>query len=225
VKATVYILASNDAELMRQQHAAIQYAQARGWPKPPSESWGSVASKPGEYLKETLSTLLPGDVLLIANVQSLAERPSQQERIVRELIGRGVRLHSIELVGDINAHLPGLFTAWASAADVERELDRAVADLTAAEERHAQDLKDFEETLYQRVMTEGVSIHIGANGNGHANSDVGDAIKSARAKRNLSLRQLGELAGISHSQVQRLEQSGRGEGLSEVMKALGMIAP
>jgi hypothetical protein len=34
VKATVYILASNDAELMRQQHAAIQYAQARGWPKP-----------------------------------------------------------------------------------------------------------------------------------------------------------------------------------------------
>jgi DNA invertase Pin-like site-specific DNA recombinase len=219
VKATVYILASNDAELMRQQHAAIQYAQARGWPKPPSESWGSVASRPGEYLKETLSTFSAGDVLLIANVHSLAERPSAQERIVRDLIGRGVRIHCLEL-GDINAHLPGLFAAWASAADVERELDRATSDLAAAEERHAQDLKDFEETLYQRVMTEGVSIHIGANG--HANSDVGDAIKSARAKRNLSLRQLGELAGVSHSQVQRLEQSGRGEGLEAVLSALGM---
>jgi DNA invertase Pin-like site-specific DNA recombinase len=122
VKATVYILASNDAELMRQQHAAIQYAQARGWPKPPSESWGSVASRPGEYLKETLSTFSAGDVLLIANVHSLAERPSAQERIVRDLIGRGVRIHCLEL-GDINAHLPGLFAAWASAADVERELD------------------------------------------------------------------------------------------------------
>jgi hypothetical protein len=220
MKAVVYILATNDAELMRAQHASIAYAQNRGWPKPPSEAWGSVATKPGEHLTETLSTLSAGDVLLIPSVNVLAERPSQIERIVRQCIGRGVRIHTLDL-GDINQHLPGMFAAWQSAADVEAELDRAVADLSAAEQRHAQDLKDFEETLYQRVMTEGVSIHIGKapNGNG-VDTDIGTAIKAARSKCNLSLRQLGELAGVSHSQVQRLEQTGRGEGLEQVLAAL-----
>jgi hypothetical protein len=222
MKAIIYILASNDAELMRAQHAAINYSQGRGWPKPPSEAWGSVATKPGEYLPETLGTLSAGDVLLIPSVNVLGERPSQIETIVRQCIGRGVRLHTLDL-GDINQHLPGMFAAWASAAEVEAELDRALADMSEMEERHRQDLKDFEEMLYHRVVSEGVSIHIGAaNGNGHVNSDLGDQIKSARSKRNLSLRQLGELAGVSHSQVQRLEQSGRGEGLEAVLKALGM---
>jgi DNA invertase Pin-like site-specific DNA recombinase len=222
VKAVVYILATNDAELMRAQHASIAYAQNRGWPKPPSEAWGSVATKPGEYLPETLSTLSAGDVLLIPNVSVLAERPSQIERIVRECIGRGIRLHTLDL-GDINAHIPGMFAAWQSAADVEAELDRATADLSAAEQRHAQDLKDFEETLYQRVMTEGVSIHIGKapNGNG-ADHELGEAIKTARVKKNLSQRQLGELVGISHTEVGRIEQHGAGKDMARVMQALGM---
>jgi hypothetical protein len=223
MKAVVYLLANSESELMRHQHAAIRYAEGRAWPKLPSESWGSVATKPGEYLPETLSTLAAGDVLLIPSVSVLGERPSQIETIVRQCIGRGVRLHTLDL-GDINAHLPGMFAAWASAADVEQELDRATADLAAAEERHAQDLKDFEETLYQRVMTEGVTINIGKapNGNGHADVNVGDAIKSARAKRNLSMRQLGEMVGTSHAAIDRLERTGRGEHLDAVLKVLGM---
>jgi hypothetical protein len=81
-----------------------------------------------------------------ASVNSLAERPSQQEAIVRSLIGRGVRLHTIEL-GNINAHLPGLFAAWASAESVERELDQALADMAAMEQRHEQDLQQRREVL------------------------------------------------------------------------------
>jgi DNA invertase Pin-like site-specific DNA recombinase len=222
VKAVVYILATNDAELMRAQHAAISYAQSRGWPKPPSEAWGSVATKPGEFLPETLGTLSAGDVLLIPSVNVLGERPSQIETIVRQCIGKGVRLHCLDL-GDINAHLPGMFAAWASAAAVEAELDRTVADLAAAEERHEQDLRDFEGSLLDRIRAEGLTIQVGkaVNGNG-ADHSMGDSIKSARAKRNLSQRQLADLAGISHSQVGRIESYGRGDGLEQVMKALGM---
>jgi hypothetical protein len=222
MKAVVYILATNDAELMRAQHAAISYAQNRGWPKPPSEAWGSVATKPGEYLPETLGTLSAGDVLLIPSVNVLGERPSQIETIVRQCIGKGIRLHTLDL-GDINAHLPGMFAAWQSAADVEAELDRATADLAAAEQRHEQDLRDFEGSLLDRIRAEGLTIQVGKapNGNG-ADHSVGDSIKSARAKRNLSQRQLGDLAGVSHTQIGRLESWGRGDGLEAVMKALGM---
>jgi DNA invertase Pin-like site-specific DNA recombinase len=225
MKAVVYLMASNDAELMRGQHAAISYAQNRGWPKPPSEAWGSVATKPGEYLPETLGTLSAGDVLLIPSVNVLAERPSQIERIVRECIGRGVRIHCLDLGGDINQHVQGLFAAWGSAAAVEAELDRTVADLKDAEERHAQDLRDFEGSLLDRIRAEGLTIQVGkaaANGNGHVDESLGDQIKSARAKRNLSQRQLGDLAGVSHTQVGRIETFGRGEGLEAVMAALGL---
>jgi DNA-binding transcriptional regulator YiaG len=222
MKAICYLLANSEAELMRAQHAAIQYGAARGWPKLPSESWGSVATKPGEYLPETLNTLAAGDVLLIPNVSVLGERPSQIEDVIRQTIGRGIRLHTLDL-GDINAHLPGLLAAFASCASVETELDTAVADLAAAEERHKEDLEQFQESLYQRVMSEGLTFTVGGktNGaNGHAN--VGNDIKSKREKMNLSQRQLAELSGVSHSQVQRIEQHGKGEGLEAVLKALGM---
>jgi DNA invertase Pin-like site-specific DNA recombinase len=223
MRAITYVLATNDAEMHRQQHAAITYAQSRGWPKQPSEDWATVATKPGEHLKEVLSMLSPGDVLLIANVSSLADRPSEQERIVRQLIGRGVRLHTIEL-GDINAHLPGLFAAWASAAAVEQELDQALTDMAQMEERHQQDMKDFEEDLTARILREGVSITVGrANGNG-AEHSVGEAIKSARVRKNLSQRQLGELVGISHTEVGRIEQHGVGKDIDKVMSVLGMTS-
>jgi Helix-turn-helix domain len=224
MKAVVYILATNDAELMRAQAAAISYAQNRGWPKPPSEAWGSVATKPGEYLPETLATLAAGDVLLIPNVSVLGERPSQIEAIVRQCIGRGIRLHTLDL-GDVNQHLPGMFAAWTSAADVEAELDRTIADLAAAEERHAQDLKLQEHELYQRIMTEGVTIVPGKAGNGHGNTEsraLGDQIKSARAKRNLSMRALADLAGCSHSEIDRMEKGAGSEHLPAVLRALGM---
>jgi DNA-binding transcriptional regulator YiaG len=224
VRAITYVLANNESELRRQQHAAIQYAQARGWPKQPSEDWATVASKPGEHLKDVLSMLSPGDVLLIANVSSLAERPSEQERIVRQLIGGGIRLHTIEL-GDINAHLPGLFAAWASAASVEQELDSALADMAQMEARHEQDMKDFESDLTSRILQEGVSITVGranGHGNGAADHSLGDAIKHARVRKNLSQRQLAERCDISHTEVQRIEQLGYGKNIEQVMAVLGM---
>jgi hypothetical protein len=225
MKCQIYLMASNDSEVKRQQHAAITYCASRGWDsKPSSESWSAIATKPGEGLKETLSTLLPGDVLLINNVQSLSDRPSPQEKIVRELLGRGVRLHSIELGGDINAHLPGLFAAWASCASVEQELDQALSDRAQQEERHQQDMRDFEEDLTSRILREGVSITVGKapNGNGAADHSLGDAIKTARIKRNLSQRQLAERCDISHTEMQRIEQLGYGKNIERVMVALGM---
>jgi DNA-binding XRE family transcriptional regulator len=224
MKCQVYLLAADDGELNRQQYAAHHYARNRGWHIPGSEDHAAVASRPGEHLPELLPTMSAGDVLLIANVQSLAERPSAQERIVRQLIGRGIRIHSFELGGDLNQHLPGLFAAWASAACVEQELDTALADLDQAEARHKSDLTDFEEDVTRRILADGVSITVGKapNGNGAANTDLGDAIKTARIKRNLSQRQLAERCDISHTEVQRIEQLGYGKNIEQVMAALEM---
>ena len=206
-----------------QMKAVKAYASSRGWPDLKSEQYVQV-SKPGEHLKETMAMLSGGDTLLIANVQSLAERPSEQEKAIRDCLGRGVHVHCLDPLGDITGFLPGMFAVWDAAADVERELDQALADMGQMEERHAQDLKDFEGSLLDRIRAEGLTIQVGkaTNGNGYANQSLGDEIKSARSKRNLSQRELGDLAGISHSQVGRIEQYGRGDGIEAVMKALGM---
>src|SRR5262249_41211692 len=198
----IYLMATNESEMKRQQHAAIAYCANRGWDgKPSSEAWAALASRPGEHLQETIQQLAPGDVLLIGSIASLAERPSEQEGIIRQLIGRGIRIHSVEL-GDINMHLPGMFAAWASAQSVEQELSRALADMARMEQRHEQDLRDFEEDLTSRILREGVNITVGKAPNGHdTDHTLGEAIKHARIKKNMSQRQLGELAGISHTQV------------------------
>jgi hypothetical protein len=220
MKCLIYLMATNESEMKRQQHAAIQYCAGRGWDsKPSSEAWTALATRPGEHLPETMAQLAPGDVLLIGSIASLAERPSQQEAIIRKLIGSGVRVHSVEL-GDINMHLPGMFAAWQSAANVEAELERALSDMATMEQRHESDLRDFEEDLTQRILAEGVSLTVG-KANGHASDhSLGEAIKHARIKRNMSQRALGELAGISHTQVGRLEAYGYGEGLQEVLAKL-----
>jgi hypothetical protein len=220
----VYQVAESENAAQHFQDAAIQYAKARGWDwKIPSEAWSAVGSRPGEHLADTLSTLSAGDVLLISDVRSLSERPSEIDSIIRGAIGRGIRIHCLDPLGDLNQYLPGLFAGLAAAAPVERELEQTLSDMSAMEQRHKQDLEDFETSLYEQILREGATLTVGkVNGNGHADEDMGVAIRAARAKRNLSLRQVGELAGISHSQVQRLEQMGRGEGLSEVMTALGL---
>jgi DNA-binding transcriptional MerR regulator len=219
----VYLVANSESEMMRQQHAVIQYAAGRGWPKPPSEAWGAVANRPGENLADTLAMLSPGDVLLIANVQSLSDKPSEQEAVVRSCLGKGIRIHCLEPMGDIAQYLPGMFAAWASAATVEAELQQALADMEQMEQRHAQDLDDQMHALYEQIMRDGAHFTIGGmNGNGGVDEDMGLAIKSARHKRNLSLRALSELSGVSTSQVHRLEQIGRGEGLEQVLAALNM---
>jgi hypothetical protein len=223
MRMRVYIVAGNDGDLDRKQYAAFQYARNRGWHVPGSEDHAAVATKPGEHLPELLQTLSAGDVLVVDNIQSLGERPSQQEQIVRNLVGRGIRLHTIDLGGDINAHLPGLFAAWASAESVEHELEQAFADMSAMEARHRQDLQDYQEQLYADILRDGATLTVGkANGNGHADSELGGQIKSVRCRKNLSLRQLGELAGVSHSQLDRIERTGRGDGLEAVLAALGM---
>lgn len=204
--------------------AVRAYASARGWPNLSSEQYVLV-SKPGENLSEVLSTLSKGDLLLIESVGALSERPSEQERIVRSLIGAGVRLHTVEL-GPLEPFLPGMFQVWDAAVGVEKELDQALADMSAMEARHAEDLTNFQETLYSKIMSDGLTLTLGgkANGNGRSTPEgLGETIRAIRAKRNMSQRQLAEAAGLSgHSAIQRLEETGKGEGLSEVMKVLGI---
>jgi Helix-turn-helix domain len=224
MRMRVYIVAQSDNAAQHQQDAAIQYAKSRGWDwKIPSEAWSAIGSRPGEHLAETLSTLSPGDVLLISNPSSLSERPSEIDSIIRGAIGRGIRIHCLEPLGDINQFLPGLLAGLAAAAPVEAELQQTLADMSAMEARHKQDLEDYQHDLYEQIMRDGATFTVGkTNGsaNGHADVELGSAIHSARSKRNLSLRQLAELSGVSHSQIQRLEQTGRGEGLEQVLAAL-----
>lgn len=193
------------------------YAESRGWPRLTSEQY-IVASKPGEGLSEVIA-------LVVQSVAALSDRPSEQEKIVRHCLGEGIKLHTLEL-GPLETYLPGMMMVWSAAESVERELDTALADLAQAEERHREDLKNFEDSLYSRIMSEGVHVRIGGhtNGNGHATPEgLGEQIRSARAKRNISQRKLAELANLSgHTAIQRLEETGKGEGLDAVLKVLGI---
>jgi DNA-binding transcriptional regulator YiaG len=222
MRMRVYVVAESENRAQHIQDGAIAYAKSRGWDwKIPSEAWSAIGSRPGQHLPETLSTLSPGDVLLISDVCSLSEKPSEIDSIIRGAIGRGIRIHSLDPLGDLNQYLPGLFAGLAASAPVESELQQALSDMAAMEARHKQDLEDFQTSLYEQILREGATLTVGkVNGNGHADSEVASEIKHARAKRNMSLRQLGELAGVSHSQVQRLEQTGRGDGLEAVLSAL-----
>src|SRR5262249_16770217 len=109
-------------------------------------------------------------------------------------------------------------------ASVERELDQAMADMREMEQHHAEDLRNFEQSLYEQVLREGATFTVGKanDGNGHADTGLGEKIKTAREEHGLSMRQLGDLCGISHTSVQRLEQYGRGDGLETVLQRLGL---
>jgi hypothetical protein len=210
---------AEDAKETPDMKAVKAYAAARGWPNITSEAY-TLVSRPGELLTEVMSTLGAGDSLVINHVGALSERPSEQERIVRQCLGAGIHLHCLSPEGPITQYLTGMFAVWAAAAPMEQELERALSDMAAMEQRHETDLRDFEEDLTQRILAEGVSITVG-KGNGHdADHSLGEAIKHARTKRNLSQRQLGELCGISHTQIGRLEAHGYGEGLSQVLATL-----
>ncbi len=132
MKALAYAVGENETEQLRQRDAFAAYAQNRAWPRLSSEAF-AVARTPGENLAAIIGMLAPGDVLLIADVAALAERPTQQEKIIRELIGKGIRIHTIEL-GDLNGHLPGLFAAYAGSAAIEAEMEQVRADAAAMEE-------------------------------------------------------------------------------------------
>src|SRR5438132_10688892 len=100
MRMKVYVVASSENAAQHIQDAAISYAKSRGWDwRIPSEAWSAIGNRPGEHLAETLSTLSPGDVLLINNPSSLSEKPSEIDAIIRGAIGRGIRIHCLDPLG------------------------------------------------------------------------------------------------------------------------------
>jgi DNA-binding XRE family transcriptional regulator len=229
-KVRIYIATPNASDEAIAVQACEEYCRARSWGQYYTSGMARTGIKsetfvrvptPGEAIGEVLSTLSGGDALVTPSISHLGNKPSDIRAVLSTIIARGIQLHCLDLGGRAEGHWLGIMSGLDTASGLEAELATVKADYAAAQARMDQEIEQAREDITTELIREGIHIRVPSNGNG-ADHNLGADIKHARIKRNLSQRQLGELVGISHTEVGRIEQHGTGKDIERVMAALEM---
>jgi DNA-binding XRE family transcriptional regulator len=224
------------------RRAAVDYCLSHGWSQPisipqdPSRGHPGLRSEcyieeaiPGPLLLETMRRLSNGAVLLVSRLADFGTRPSEQRARIRELQGRDVSVHILGL-GPIDNVMSVLKASWDAAAPMEEQLLQMEKDYAQHEAQLAERMSRFEDRLVARLSElrghQTVKEFYGLNGNStpeqpvEVTDETALHVRGLREAKGMSQEQLAAAAGVSKSQVQRIEASGRGTELARVLSVL-----
>jgi DNA-binding XRE family transcriptional regulator len=230
----------NATEAIRR--AAVDYCIAHGWsdaisiPQDPSRGHPGLRSEcyieeaiPGPLLQETIRRLGNGAVLLVSRLADFGVKPSEQRARIRELQGRDVSVHVLGL-GSLDNHMAILKASWDAAAPMEEQLLQMEKDFAEHEAQLAERMSRFEDRLVARLSElkghQSVKEFYGLNGNStpeqpvEVTDETALHVRGAREAKGMSQEQLASAAGVSKSQIQRIETTGRGTELARVLSVL-----
>jgi DNA-binding XRE family transcriptional regulator len=195
--------------------AVEAYAKARAWPVPQSQNWAGD-------LSTAISTLERGDILFVPDLLAVSPKPSEQESILLSLIAKGVNVHILSLNGSVEPHLLSLREVWQAAQAIEREMDAALKQMEKERRDMAEEMEAYQnEVVVAMVEKWGVPPSLRTfDKSAEPANEVGANIRKMREERGLSQAQLGELAGVSKSAIQRAEAHGTAEKLDAILAAL-----
>ena len=206
--------------------SCVDYAFAQGLGELKSDQYSEEAV-PGAILAEVMSRALPGSHLVTNSLSAFGVKPSEQRARIRELQGRDVTVHIIGL-GPIDNVMNVLKAAWEAAAPLEEQLLQMEKDYAQHEAQLAERMSRFEDRLVARLSEvkghAAVKEFYGLNGNSTPEQEVTDEtalhVRELREAKGMSQEQLAAAAGVSKSQVQRIESLGRGTDLAKVLSVL-----
>jgi hypothetical protein len=213
---------------------AVSYCVSRGWLAPNkqgvhglgSEHWLFQSDDPNINVlsSENLNALLQsGDVLVVSDVTAFGEYASAQEALVLSLIGRGIRIHVLDLLSPIEPHLPVLRAAWSAGYATERELGKLRRAFDRREGAIEQEREQFEADVVAR-MAERFGVKSLFANEPTVETEIGRFIKQERDRRGWTQEQLAERAETSKAMISRLETKGAGSALTSVLNVF-QLAP
>jgi ribosome-binding protein aMBF1 (putative translation factor) len=209
------------------RQTCLDYAAAQGLGELKSDQYSEEAV-PGAILQEVMQRASPGSHLVTNSLASFGLKPSEQRTRIRELQGRDVTVHIIGM-GPIDSHLAVLKACWDAAAPLEAALEQLEKDYATHEAQLAERMSRFEDRLVARLSEvkghQAVREFYGVNGNtpeqpAEVTDETALHVRGLREAKGLSQEQLATAAGVSKSQIQRIETSGRGTEIARVLSVL-----
>jgi hypothetical protein len=221
-----YIGGQHEYQVLKHlREAVVEYGKGRGWGTLSSEQYHEEVV-PGDVLQQAMSLAGDGAVFVVNSLQALGIKPSDQRARILALLGRNVDVHVLGL-GSISECLAVLRAAWDAAAPLEARLAELEREFDAHEAELNARMASFEDRLVSRmseVMGHGaVKAFYGVNGGSHPEPVTDPTalhVRALREAKGWSQQQLADAAGVSKSQVQRLESVGKSTDQSKIVSAL-----
>lgn len=220
-----YVGGSHEYQALKHlREAIVEYGKGRGWGEIKSDTYHEEVV-PGDVLHEAMSRAGDGAVFVTNALSAFGVKPSEQRARILALLGKGVDTHVMGL-GSVGEHLAVLQAAWDAAAPLEARLAELEADYAKHEAELADRMARFEDKLISRLSEVrghgAVKEFYGVNGGSHPEptDPIALQVRQLREARGWSQDQLAAAAGVSKSQVHRLETLGKSTDKGKIFSAL-----